>query len=75
MKTLQIKINSITDIYNLVAAARKVDGDVTITRGHHAVDAKSTPGVFSVDLSTGVNISFPMAATGFEKFITSFIKK
>ena len=73
MKELSIKVRGIHDICRLTAAARLVDGDVTIKRGNHVIDAKSVMGVFSIDMSDGVTIQYPDSATDFENFLQEFV--
>lgn len=73
MKELSIKVSGIHDICRLTAAAQLVDGDVTIKRGRHAIDAKSVMGAFSIDMSDGVTIQYPASASDFENFLQEFI--
>lgn len=72
MKTKYIRIYSINDATNLVKMAVNVEGDVTISRGKYVVDAKSLLGVISIDVSSGVTINYPEAATEFDQYISQF---
>lgn len=74
MKKVFIKISSFTDYTLLVAEATKVStGDVTVSKGRYSVDAKSLPGVFSLDLSDGATIEYPEDAIDFENFLTKYM--
>lgn len=72
MKSLFIKINSITDITDMVRMASQVDGDVEIRKGRWCVSASSLMGVMSIDMSTGVTVVYPEEAEYFESFIEKF---
>lgn len=68
-----IKIDSITDVTTLVAKASAVDGDVTLSKGRYAVDAKSLMGVMSIDISRGAEIEYPENAKDFDEFVSNFV--
>ena len=72
MKTAVIKMSAFTDYTLLVTEASKVDGDITISKGRYAVDAKSLPGVFSLDLSDGAKIEYPEDAFEFDQFLFKY---
>lgn len=72
MKTAVIKMSAFTDYTLLVTEASKVGGDVTISKGRYAVDAKSLPGVFSLDLSDGAKIEYPEDAFEFDQFLFKY---
>lgn len=72
MKTAIIKMSAFTDYTLLAKEASKVDGDVTIFKGRYTVDAKSLPGIFSLDLSTGVKIEYPEDAFEFDQFLFKY---
>jgi phosphotransferase system HPr-like phosphotransfer protein len=72
MKDMYIKLNSITDVTDLVKMASKVEGDVTCNKGRYCVDVKSIMGMFSIDLSTGATIEYPDSAIEFEKYLNNF---
>ena len=72
MKTAVIKMSAFTDYTLLVTEASKVDGDVTVSKGRYAVDAKSLPGVFSLDLSNGATIEYPDNAFEFDQFLFKY---
>ena len=72
MKTAVIKMSAFTDYTLLVTEASKVDGDITISKGRYAVDAKSLPGVFSLDLSDGAKIEYPENAFEFDQFLFKY---
>lgn len=72
MKSMFVKINGFKDISDVIKQATLVDGDVTYKKGKYVVDGKSTLGVMSLDLSTGVTIEYPEDAEVFENFIKQF---
>ena len=72
MKTLVIKMSTFTDYMLLVNEASKVDGDVTLSKCRYSVDAKSLPGVFSLDLSEGATIEYPENAFEFDQFLFKY---
>lgn len=72
MRSLFIKISSITDVSKLAAAASNVFGDVTVSKGRYAVDCKSIMGLFSLDMSSGATVEYPEDAKEFEEFIMQF---
>ena len=50
MKSLMIKLDTISDVKNFVNIVSKCDFDVDLISGRYAVDAKSIMGIFSLDL-------------------------
>lgn len=73
MEEKYIQISSFNDIYDFLRHTTAVDGDVTLYRGRNAIDAKSTLGVLSIDMSNKVIIQFPKAATAFNQYIEQFV--
>lgn len=72
MKTSFIKISTISDVTNLCQEATKVDGDVTVRKGKYVVDGKSLMGIFSIDMSDGVQVEYPEDAAEFAEYIKKF---
>ena len=72
MKEMIISIKSLHDVYTFINETQKVDGDVTVKRGRYAVDGKSIMGIFSVDMSQDVSVTYPENATNFEEFLKQF---
>lgn len=72
MKKKYIKIYGIHDAIVLVNMATEVKGDVTISRGKYAVDAKSILGVMALDVSSGVTIEYPISAKEFDEYVSQF---
>lgn len=68
----KIKINEIYDVIMFVKEAGKVEGDVTLTRGKNAVDAKSLMGVMCIDMSRPVYVTYPEDSYDLEKFLIPF---
>ena len=67
-----IKMTQIADVYEFVNEAGKVDGDVLLKRGNYIIDGKSVMGVFSLNLSQPVTISYPADAAEFDSYVKSF---
>lgn len=69
-----ISMNGITDVTKMVTLAMVCDGDITLSSGRYAVDAKSILGVFSLDLTKGVKIEYPetLADTEFDNYVKTF---
>ena len=72
IKNSTIRIDSLSDVYTFIREASKVYGDVIIKRGKFVIDAKSVMGVFSIDMSNEVTISYPEEAVEFDKFLDKF---
>ena len=51
-----ISMNGITDVTKMVTLAMVCDGDIIISSGRYAVDAKSILGIFSLDLSKPIEL-------------------
>ena len=67
-----IKIYNVKEIMEFVVHAGKVDGDVTVYRGKYVIDGKSLMGIFSIDLSDGVQVEYPEDAAEFAEYIKKF---
>lgn len=64
MKTVDIMLNSISDVKNFVGIVSKYDFDIDLTSGRYVVDAKSIMGIFSLDLTKHIKLS----ANGTDEF-------
>ena len=60
-KTITIYLECINDIKKFVSIVSKYDGDFDLISGRYVVDAKSIMGIFSLDLSTPIQLSLPSA--------------
>ena len=72
MKKTFIKIHGINDVNNFVNEARKVEGDVLVSRGHFCVDGKSILGMFSIDVSQGCTVEYDEDEEYFDSFLKNF---
>ena len=72
MREMIVSIKGLNDIYNFIANAQKVDGDIIVRRGRYIIDAKSILGIFSLDMSQNITITYPETASDFEEFIQQF---
>ena len=56
MKSLTIKLDTISDVKNFVNIVSKYDFEVDLVSGRYAVDAKSIMGFFALDLAKPVKM-------------------
>lgn len=54
----KVMLNSIDKVKQFVNVTSKVDGDVFIQSGRYIIDAKSIMGIFSIDLTKPLEMSF-----------------
>ena len=54
----KVMLNSIDKVKQFVNVTLKVDGDVFLQSGRYIVDAKSIMGIFSIDLTKPLEMSF-----------------
>ena len=57
MRTVNIKLNEINDVYTLVNTLVAYDGDVDLESGRYKVDGKSLLGIFSLDLRQPITMT------------------
>ena len=57
MKTIQISLNSIDKVKSFVNDITKFDYDFDLVSGRYVIDAKSIMGIFSLDLSTPIDLN------------------
>lgn len=53
---VRVKLNAITDVQNFSRLASNLYGEVDIVSGKYVVDGKSLLGLFSLDLSSPVEV-------------------
>ena len=56
MKTVMISLNSIDKVKSFVNDITKFDYDFDLVSGRYVIDAKSSLGIFSLDLSKPINL-------------------
>lgn len=56
MKSLTIKLSTISDVKVFVNTVAKYDFDVDLISGRYAIDAKSIMGIFSLDISKPIKL-------------------
>ena len=54
----KVMLNSIDKVKQFVNVTSKVDGDVFLQSGRYIIDAKSIMGIFSIDLTKPLEMSF-----------------
>ena len=58
MKSVQISLNSIGKVKSFVNAITQFDFDFDLISGRYVIDAKSIMGIFSLDLTKPLSLSF-----------------
>lgn len=56
MKSLTIKLSTISDVKIFVNTVAKYDFDVDLISGRYAIDAKSIMGIFSLDITKPIKL-------------------
>ena len=56
MKTVKIRLNGVEDIRAFVNAASLYEYDIDLRGGRYVVDGKSIMGIFSLDLSSPIDM-------------------
>lgn len=56
MKSVNIKLATISDVKVFVNKVAKYDFDVDLISGRYAIDAKSIMGIFSLDISKPIKL-------------------
>ena len=56
MKSVNIKLATISDVKIFVNTVAKYDFDVDLISGRYAIDAKSIMGIFSLDISKPIKL-------------------
>ena len=67
-----IRITQIQDIYDFVAQASLVNGDVLIKKNSYCIDGTSLLGMFSIDTTKPVTVSFPSDEVNFADYVKKF---
>jgi len=76
MKKVTIMLSTINDVKHFVNTVSRYDFDVDLISGRYAVDAKSIMGIFSLDLSSPIDMEVRSDdCDEFLKQIESFIVK
>ena len=76
MKKVTIMLSTINDVKHFVNTVSRYDFDVDLISGRYAVDAKSIMGIFSLDLSSPIDMEVRSDdCDEFLKPIESFIVK
>ena len=57
MKTIKISLNSIDKVKSFVNMITKFDFDFDLVSGRYVIDAKSIMGIFSLDLSSPIDLN------------------
>ena len=57
MKTVKIRLSTISDVRDFVNIVAAYDGEVDLISGRYVVDAKSIMGIFSLDLLSPIKLT------------------
>ncbi len=57
MKTVKISLNSIDKVKSFVNTISQFDTDFDLISGRYVIDAKSIMGIFSLDLSSPIDLT------------------
>lgn len=71
--TCKVIINNIADVSEFVKRANAIEDEVTVKKGQYKVDGKSLMGMFTVDTSEMVEVTFPENETEFKDWLEQFI--
>ena len=58
LEMCKVMLNSVDKVKQFVNLTSKVDGDVFLQSGRYVIDAKSIMGIFSIDLTKPLEMSF-----------------
>lgn len=74
MKSMKICINTIDKVKEFNSHASKVESNIEINSvdRHYIIDAKSLMGIFSLDLSKPVLVTFNEQEKDFENYLQKF---
>jgi len=56
MKTMNIRLSTISQVRDFVDTVSKYDGDIDLESGRYVVDGKSIMGIFSLDLLSPIKV-------------------
>ena len=57
MKTVKIRLSTISDVRDFVNIVAAYDGEVDLISGRYVVDGKSIMGIFSLDLANEIDMT------------------
>ena len=72
MKKKKIRLISIHDIMLFQKCAECVQGEVIITKGRFTTNGRSLLGLLSLDVVSGIEVTYPAHAKEFEEFLMTF---
>lgn len=74
-KKMRVKFSTVEEVQNFAAKAGTMESDITIHSGNrYIIDGKSLMGIFSLDLSSPLEIEFLEKKQGEEEEFTKFCK-
>lgn len=72
METKKVMFEKIKDVVKFVQLAAGEKEKVTVTKNDYVVDGKSLMGVFSIDPSETIEVTYPADAEELKEFLISF---
>lgn len=72
METKKVEFERIKDVIKFVQLAAEEKEKVTVTKDDYVVDGKSLMGVFSIDPSETIEVTYPANAGELREFLISF---
>lgn len=72
---MKIQLNLISDINEFIQGCQYYTGEIEITQGRQVVDAKSTLGVYSLDLSQPIDVHIHTDRTDVAEDFYKFLAK
>jgi phosphotransferase system HPr-like phosphotransfer protein len=72
MHKKKIRLISVHDILIFHECAEAVYGNVTVKKGSFEVNGKSLLGILSLDVASGIEVTYPANALEFEEYISTF---
>lgn len=72
---MKIQLNLISDINEFIQGCQYYEGEIEITQGRQVVNAKSTLGVYSMDLSHPIDVHIHTDRTDVAEDFYKFLAK
>lgn len=72
METKRVEFEKIKDVIKFVQLATSEKEKVTVSKNDYVVDGKSLMGVFSIDPSETIEVTYPTGAEELKEFLISF---
>ena len=74
MKSIQVSLNSIDKVKNFVNDINRFNCDFDLISGRYVIDAKSILGIFSLDLSSPIELAIHAEGEQLEEVLAALAK-